>query len=104
MAKKNKKNYRGKAAIPDPTTVSKALPTPIYSTLVLTPPRREINDIGNWKSALRAADIGIRFPLYDLYSSIMLDGSVTDAINKRIEARLLMPILILSQKTESSPM
>lgn len=57
MAKKNKKNYRGKAAIPDPTTVSKALPTPIYSTLVLTPPRREINDIGNWKSALRAADI-----------------------------------------------
>lgn len=86
MAKKNKKNYRGKAAMPDPTTVSKALPTPIYSTLVLTPPRREINDIGNWKSALRAADIGIRFPLYDLYSSILLDGSVTDAINKRIEA------------------
>lgn len=28
MAKKNKKNYRGKAAMPDPTTVSKALPTP----------------------------------------------------------------------------
>lgn len=86
MAKKNKRNYKGKAAMPDPTAVSKTPPTPIYSTLVLTPPRREINDIGNWKSALRAADIGIRFPLYDLYSSILLDGSVTDAINKRIEA------------------
>ena len=86
MARKNKRNYRGKTAAPDPTAVSKALPTPIYSTLVLTPPRREINDIGNWKSALRAADIGIRFPLYDLYDSILLDGSVTDAINKRIEA------------------
>ena len=60
--------------------------TPVYSTVVVTPPRREINDIGTWKSALRSADIGIRWPLYDLYASILLDGQVTDAINKRIEA------------------
>lgn len=86
MTKRNRRNVRGNAAAPDPAAVGKAVPTPIYSTLVLTPPRREINDIGNWKSALRAADVGIRFPLYDLYSSILLDGSVTDAVNKRIEA------------------
>lgn len=60
--------------------------TPIYSSVVVTPPRREINDIGNWKYALRSADIGIRWPLYDLYTSVLLDGQVTDAINKRIEA------------------
>lgn len=86
MTKRNRRNNREKAATPDPTAVSKTVPTPIYSTVVLTPSRREINDIGSWKSALRSADMGIRFPLYDLYESVLLDGSVTDAVNKRIEA------------------
>lgn len=86
MTKRNRRNNREKAATPDPTAVSKTVPTPIYSTVVLTPSRREINDIGSWKSALRSADMGIRFPLYDLYESVLLDGAVTDAVNKRIEA------------------
>lgn len=82
-----KKTYRKNQAVkPDPTKIDQTVKTPIYSTIVLTPPRREINDIGNWKSALRSADMGIRYPLYDLYTSILIDGTVTDAINKRIEA------------------
>ena len=47
---------------------------------------RGINDIGTWKSALRAADMGLRSKLYDLYEDILMDGTVTDAIGKRIEA------------------
>lgn len=78
-----KRNKQKRQAPPAP---NKNPQTPVYSTVVVTPPRREINDIGTWKSALRSADIGIRWPLYDLYASILLDGQVTDAINKRIEA------------------
>lgn len=69
-----------------PSTPDRRRQTSVYSTVVVTPTRREINDIGTWKSALRCADTGIRWPLYDLYESILLDGTVTDAINKRIEA------------------
>ena len=86
MTRRNRRNNREKAATPDPTAVGKTVPTPIYSTVVITPSRREINDIGSCTSALRSADMGIRFPLYDLYESVLLDGSVTDAVNKRIEA------------------
>lgn len=79
----NRRRKQKKQAPPAP---NKNPQTPIYSTVVVTPTHREINDIGTWKSALRSADIGIRWPLYDLYESILLDGTVTDAINKRIEA------------------
>lgn len=65
---------------------NKPVRTPIYNTLVISPTNRSIRDIGSWKSALRAADYGIRVPLYDLYADILLDGTVTDAIGKRIEA------------------
>ena len=83
MAKKKKNLRKPDARQPVP---NRNIQTPIYSTVVVTPPRREINDIGNWKYALRSADMGIRWPLYDLYTSVLLDGQVTDAINKRIEA------------------
>ena len=52
----------------------------------MQPVHRGINDIGTWKSALRAADMGLRSKLYDLYEDILMDGTVTDAIGKRIEA------------------
>lgn len=64
----------------------KNVPTPIYNTLMVRPLNRGINDIGSWKHALRAADVGFRDRLYDLYEDILIDGVVTDAIDKRIEA------------------
>ena len=65
---------------------NKKVETPIYRSLTIAPVVRRINDIGSWKSALRSADIGIRWPLYDLYEDVLIDGTVTDAIGKRIEA------------------
>lgn len=61
-------------------------PVPIYNQILVQPLRRGINDIGSWKSALRAADIGLRSQLYDLYEEVLIDGVVTDAISKRIDS------------------
>lgn len=69
-----------------PVLTSKQVVTPVYSQILIQPVHRGFNDIGTWKSALRAADMGLRTKLYDLYNDILMDGSVTDAINKRIEA------------------
>ncbi len=69
---------RKKKNIPRPRNISR--------DIVVMPAERGVRDIGSWKSALRAADIGMRQKLYDLYTDILLDGIVTDAIAKRIEA------------------
>lgn len=66
--------------------MSKKVVTPVYNQILVQPVHRGINDIGIWKSALRAADMGLRSKLYDLYEDILMDGTVTDAIGKRIEA------------------
>lgn len=66
--------------------VSRKAVTPVYNQILVQPVYRGINDIGTWKSALRAADMGLRSKLYDLYEDILMDGTVTDAIGKRIEA------------------
>mgnify|MGYP000031369314 CR=1 FL=1 len=66
--------------------VPKKIVTPVYNQILVQPVHRGINDIGTWKSALRAADMGLRSKLYDLYEDILMDGTVTDAIGKRIEA------------------
>lgn len=78
----NKKNKKKQL----PAAASKKVVTPVYNQILIQPIHRGINDIGSWKSALRAADMGLRSKLYDLYEDILLDGSVTDAIGKRIEA------------------
>lgn len=69
-----------------PVVASKKVATPVYNQILIQPVRRGINDIGSWKSALRSADMGLRWLLYDLYTDILIDGTVTDAIGKRIEA------------------
>lgn len=69
-----------------PAAPSKKVVTPVYNQILVQPVHRGINDIGSWKSALRAADMGLRSKLYDLYEDILLDGFVLDAISKRIEA------------------
>lgn len=71
---------------PSQTVGTKQVATPVYNQILIQPVHRGFNDIGTWKNALRAADMGLRTKLYDLYDDILIDGSVTDAINKRIEA------------------
>lgn len=69
-----------------PAPANKKVVTPAYNQILIQPIHRGVNDIGSWKSALRTADMGLRTKLYDLYEDILLDGSATDAIGKRIEA------------------
>lgn len=90
--KKNKKQL--------PVPASKKVVTPVYNQILVQPVHRGINDIGSWKSALRAADMGLRSKLYDLYEDVLLDGFVLDAVNKRIEAITDCDINFLANKKE----
>ena len=54
--------------------VSRKAVTRVYNQILVQPVHRGINDIGTWKSALRAADMGLRSKLYDLYEDISWTG------------------------------
>lgn len=58
----------------------------ISTQIVIQPIARRVNDIGTWRSALRLADMGNRTKLYDLYTDLLIDSYLSDAIEKRIEA------------------
>ncbi|WP_099465854.1 phage portal protein family protein [Parabacteroides provencensis] len=59
---------------------------PVHTEILVRPIHRGINDIGTWRSALRLADMGNRTKLYDLYTDLLIDGYLSDAIDKRIDA------------------
>ena len=59
---------------------------PISTQIIVQPVVRTVHDVAAWRSALRMADNGNRTKLYDLYNDILLDGVLTDAIDKRIDA------------------
>ena len=66
MAKKNKKQ--------------------IFHELTVKPVVRTITDIGKWRDALKSADRYKRARLYNLYDDMLIDGVLSDAVDKRIEA------------------
>lgn len=80
MAKKKKK-----VAVKGSDSVGTKQP-PIYTEILVRPIHRGINDIGSWRSALRLADLGNRTKLYDLFTDLLIDGYLSDAIDKRIDA------------------
>ena len=78
---KKKKNTPPKA--PDSTGTKQP---PVYNEILVRPIHRGVNDIGSWRSALRLADLGNRTKLYDLFTDLLIDGYLSDAIDKRIDA------------------
>ena len=58
----------------------------IVQQLVIKAPSRRIVDVGNWRTALRSADLGRMKPLFDLYEDLLIDGVLGDAVEKRILA------------------
>lgn len=78
------KNRRKPAPKTDAAT-KKNEPLVIHQLIVKAPQRR-IYDVGNWRTALTAADNGRVKQLYDLLDDIMLDGVLSDAVQKRIDA------------------
>ncbi|MCF0235604.1 MAG: DUF935 family protein [Bacteroidaceae bacterium] len=60
--------------------------TSVVHQLVVKSPNRRTADIGTWKTALRSADGGRMKTLYDLYDDLLIDGVLSDAMQKRIDA------------------
>lgn len=65
----------------------KQQPLVVQSIVVKAPPRR-VYDVGDWRTALRSADAGRVRSLYDLFDDILIDGVLSDAIDKRVQAVL----------------
>lgn len=61
-------------------------PPVVHTEILVRPMHRGINDIASWRSALRLADLDNRTKLYDLYTDLLIDGYLSDAIDKRIDA------------------
>lgn len=58
----------------------------VVNSIVIRPNSRSVLDVGQWRTALKAADRGKRYRLYDMYDDIMLDPVVSAAVEKRILA------------------
>ena len=80
MAKKKKK-----VAVKGPDSAG-TKQRPVHTEILVRPIHRGVNDIGSWRSALRLADLGNRTKLYDLFTDLLIDGYLSDAIDKRIDA------------------
>jgi SPP1 gp7 family putative phage head morphogenesis protein len=59
---------------------------PVIQQIVIRPPVRRTNDVSRWRNALRAADMGRIANLYNLYEDLLIDGLLSDAQGKRIDA------------------
>ena len=68
----------------------------VVQQIVVQAPQRRVYDIGDWRTALRAADNGRPKYLYNLFEDIMIDGVLADAINKRIEAVLNAEVVFMN--------
>lgn len=60
----------------------------IVQQIVVKAPQRRVYDVGDWRAALRSADAGKAKYLYDLFDDIMIDGVLSNAVDKRIQAVL----------------
>ena len=58
----------------------------VIHQIVVKAPQRKVYDVGNWRTALSSADNGRTKQLYDLLDDIMIDGVLSDAVQKRIDA------------------
>ncbi|HBX44467.1 MAG TPA: hypothetical protein DEG28_01040 [Porphyromonadaceae bacterium] len=58
----------------------------IVNQIEVRPVNRQILDIGKWRTALQAADMGRRTQLLNMYEDVIDDPVLGDAIDKRIRA------------------
>lgn len=58
----------------------------IIQQLVIRPPQRKTSDVGTWRNAMRAADNGRMKSLYELFEDLLIDGVLSDAVDKRKDA------------------
>lgn len=58
----------------------------VVNQIVIKPPTRKTYDVGEWRTALQSADMGRVKTLYDLFEDLIIDGTLSDAIDKRVQA------------------
>lgn len=58
----------------------------VVNQMIIKSPSRKTSDIGSWRNALRSADMGRPKVLFELYEDLILDGVLSEAVSKRIEA------------------
>lgn len=83
--------------------IATAQPTIVYNDLVVKAANRNVLDVGAWRQALKAADRGKPKALFDLFDDVLLDGVLSDAIDKRIDAVLTSPLLFVNEDGEEVP-
>jgi SPP1 gp7 family putative phage head morphogenesis protein len=64
----------------------------VINQLVVKAPNRRPHDVGEWRNALRAADMGRVKLLYDLFEDLLIDGVLADAVEKRVMAVTNSPL------------
>ena len=79
---------------------SKSQRRPIITDITIKAPTRRPWDVGDWRSALSAADRGRTKQLYDLYEDMLLDPVLSNAIDKRRDAVTNADLTFLSRDGE----
>ena len=72
----------------------------VINQVIIKAPQRRVYDVGDWRSAMRSADIGRAKYLYDLFDEILIDGVLADAIDKRIDAVLNAGVTFVDSNNE----
>lgn len=83
MATKVKRNNKKPGKTPATTAEPQNL---VVQQLVIRTPQRKTSDVGQWRKAMQAADYGRFIQLYNLYDDLLIDGVLSRAVEKRIEA------------------
>jgi SPP1 gp7 family putative phage head morphogenesis protein len=75
----------------------------LINQLVIKPNQRSTQDIGTWRAALKSAesDNPRRTKLYDLYEDILLDGTLSAVIEKRINSITNSHLVFRNKKKET---
>lgn len=99
---KNKGNIPPKEKKGLKSAENKALPNLIVNQINVTPVRRGVLDVEEWRSALRMAESesGWRTKLYDLYHDILLDAHLSSEIEKRVMAITNSELVFINEKGE----
>lgn len=69
----------------------------IFQELIIKAPNRRPWDVGDWRQALRSADRGKVAQLYDLYEDMLVDTTLADAFDKRIQGVVNADITFLDK-------
>lgn len=75
----------------------------IAPQIIIKPPLRKTSDVAQWRTALLSADMGRMKLLYDLYEDLLIDGVLSDSVDKRVNAVTNSPLVFLDNDGQEVP-